>query len=366
MRTERGFSLIEVIVAVGVVALIALGGAGLTLSSRSLAVSSSALRFDALLDAARTTARAFEYGVTIAFVPDAFGDGFRAQLYENRPGTAPLLASTIPALEARVALRETETLGVPAFALTVHADGDVAGIPGDVFSAAAGETPCPPSGAYHFVFSYGPAAAERYVSCRIATAATGPPALAPVPPAVPLPPPTAPPCSGAACAALPTPPAIPGATPIAVAVYFAGPTAVQQNAQPASFPQPCEGFPLYFHAGSTSGDGSSGGWFEDDWYLETLTTTAGVFVAQHAAPAGGWWTFDGDSFGKPNGTYLDPTQFGTVFHASGTYGYGADISASAVAPAALIAASPATAIVESDYLHESCFAAWSDTPGGGG
>jgi len=113
MRTERGFSLIEVIVAVGVVALIALGGAGLTLSSRSLAVSSSALRFDALLDAARTTARAFEYGVTIAFVPDAFGDGFRAQLYENRPGTAPLLASTIPALEARVALRETETLGCP-------------------------------------------------------------------------------------------------------------------------------------------------------------------------------------------------------------------------------------------------------------
>ena len=106
-----------------------------------------------------------------------------------------------------------------------------------------------------------------------------------------------------------------------------------------------------------------GSWID---HLCRVTTTAGVFVAQHAAPAGGWWTFDGDSFGKPNGTYLDPTQFGTVFHASGTYGYGADISASAVAPAALIAASPATASVESDYLHESCFAAWSDTPGGGG
>jgi prepilin-type N-terminal cleavage/methylation domain-containing protein len=366
VRAERGFSLLELIVAVGVVSLIALGGAALTLSSRSLAVSSSALRFDALLDAARTSARAFEHGVTIAFVPDAYGDGFRAQLYANRPGTAPLLPSTIPAFEARVALRETETLGVPAFALTVHADGNVAGIRGDVFSPAAAETACPPSGAYHVVFSYGAATAERYVSCRIATAVTGPPGLVPIPPAVPLPPPTAPPCNGAACAALPTPRPVAGATPIAVAVYFAGPTAVQQNAQPGSYPQPCEAYPLYAHTGSNSGDASSGGWFEDDWYLETLTTTAGAFVALHGPNAGGWWTFDGDSFGKPNGTYLDPAQFGAVFHASGTYGAGTDIGTSAVAPAALIAAAASSTIVESDYLHESCVAAWSDTPGGGG
>jgi len=366
VRAERGFSLIEVIVAVGVVSLIALGGAALTLSSRSLAVSSSALRFDALLDAARTTGRAFEHGVTIAFVPDAYGDGFRAQLYANRPGTAPLLASTIPVLEARVALRETETLGTPAFALTVHADGNVAGVRGDALSAAAVETACPSSGAFHLVFSYGAATAERYVPCRIVTAVGGPPGLLPIPPAIPLPPPTAPPCSGIACAPLPTPPPTAGATQVAVAVYFAGPTGVQQNAQPGSYPQPCEGYPLFANVGSNSGDASSGGWFEDDWYLETLTTTAGVFVAQHGPGSDGWWTFNGDSFGKPNGTYLDPTQFGAVFYAAGTYGAGADIGTSAVAATALLNLPASTAIAESDYLHESCFAAWSDTPGGGG
>jgi prepilin-type N-terminal cleavage/methylation domain-containing protein len=206
VRSERGFTLVEVTIAVGVVSLIALGGVGLGLSSRSLAVSAAANGFDALLDAARTTARAFDDGVTIAFVPDAYGDGFRAQLYQNRPATAALVASSMPALDARVALRETETLGAPSFALTIHGNGDVAGIVGGVLGGAGPETPCPASGAYHLVFSYAAAHADRYVACKITRTATGPAVHASLPPAVPLPLPTAPACSGAACATVPTPP----------------------------------------------------------------------------------------------------------------------------------------------------------------
>lgn len=364
MRSERGLTLVEVVLTVGIVALIALGGATLTLGSRSLAVSTAASGFDALLDAARATARAFDHGITLAFVPDAFGDGFRAQLYENRPGTAALVASSMPALEARVAVRETESLGAPAFALTIHANGDVAGIAGTVLGQTGPETPCPASGAFHLVFSYAATKADRYVACSITLAATGPAVLASLPPAVQLPPPTAPPCTGAACASVPVPPSPAAATPIAVAIYFAGRTGVQEFAPAGSLPQPCAALPLYFNVGTSLGDGSSGGWDEDDWYLETLTSTAASFIAQHAAPDFGTWSFNGDSFGTPNGTYLDPTRVGAVFHAPGTYGYGTDISASAVALASLTSLAPATAIVESDYLHESCFAAWSDTPGG--
>ena len=206
MRSERGFSLIEVLLAAGIIALVALGGAGLTLGSRSPAISTAANGFDALLDAARATARAYDHGITLAFVPDAFGDGFRAQLYENRPGTAALVVSSMPALEARVAVRETETLGAPPFALTIHANGNVAGIAGTVLGQAGPETPCPAGGAYHLVFSYAATTVDRYLSCSVTLAATGPAALASLTPAVPLPAPTAPPCAGAACAILPTPP----------------------------------------------------------------------------------------------------------------------------------------------------------------
>jgi prepilin-type N-terminal cleavage/methylation domain-containing protein len=365
VRSERGFSLIEVLLAVGVISLIALGGVGLTLSSRSLAVSAAAAGFDALLDGARTTARAFDDGVTLAFVPDAYGDGFRAQLYQNRPGTATLVASTMPALEARVTVNETETLGAPSFALTIHGNGDVAGIVGGVLGQAGPETPCPASGAYHFVFSYAAAHADRYVACRLTLAATGPAVIVTPPPAVPLPLPTAPACTGAACASVPTAPPSAAATPFAVAIYFAGPTAKQVNTQSGSPPQPCASFPIFYHSGGNTGDDSSGGWYEDDWYIEGATTTLAAFVAQHLSATGAW-VFDGDGFGKPNGTYLDPTQVGAVFHVAGTYGAFTAINASSVPLATLATLAPSSAVAESDYLHESCFAAWSDTPGGGG
>jgi hypothetical protein len=146
-------------------------------------------------------------------------------------------------------------------------------------------------------------------------------------------------------------------------VYFAGPTAVQEVAQQASEPQPCAGYALYAHGGGTTGNGAGGGWYEDDWYSATLETTVAAFVAQHAG-VDGRWTFAGDSFGVSGGSYLDPTQVGAAYRSIGTYGASATIAASALSLVAFSTLPPATAVTETDYLHESCYAAWQDSPGG--
>jgi type II secretory pathway pseudopilin PulG len=352
VTSSRGFSLIEITIAVGIVAAVAIGGLGFTLGSRSLQVSSAALQFDTLLAAARRSASVSRYGETIAVAPDAFGDGFVARVYENRPGTVALVATTMPELAARVAVTETQTLGTPSFALTVHANGSVGGIAGDPLGSAARELPCPASGTFHLVFSYALAQATRDVPCSITLATTGPPVLATLTPAVPLPLPTAP-CTSAGC---PTPSA--AATPVPVAIYFAGPSAVRIFGQAGGVPHPCASYPLYDRAEGATADS----WSEDDWYLETITTTAGAFIAQHVSTATGSWSFTNDSFGVPGGTYLDPTVVGEMFLATGTYQTGTTIPASAVAPSVLGALPPATPVLESDYLHWSCYAEWSGTP----
>jgi prepilin-type N-terminal cleavage/methylation domain-containing protein len=207
--TKRGFTLVEVLIAVGVIALVAAGAVTVSASARSMAVSSAANRFDSLLDAARTIARESSNGVTIAFTPDAHGDGVIARLYQNRPGTEPLVASNAPALEARVSITETEALGAPPFALVIHATGAVAGITGNVLVGTAGpETPCPGSGRYRFVLAYGGAHAERVVSCHVDLAANGPVSYASIAPATPQPLPTVMDCVTARCSGVPAIPRV--------------------------------------------------------------------------------------------------------------------------------------------------------------
>ncbi len=181
------------------------------MASRALAVSTAAAQFDALLDAARTTAREIDHGATIAFAPDAYGDGFVARLYRNRPAVAPPETATIPAVEARVSVAETATLGAPSFALAVHSNGAIAGLPGYVAGGpAVPETPCPPSGAYHLTFSYAGAHADRVIPCTTPVATTGTVSYAPPTSATIAPSPTAFPCAGSC---IPTPPASPNPNP---------------------------------------------------------------------------------------------------------------------------------------------------------
>ena len=206
MRSARGFTLIEVAIAVAVVVLVATGAVAASMSSRSLAVSTAATRFDALLDAARTAAREFDGGATIVFEPDAYGDGFTAHVYGRRPSSGPLIATDLPSYDGRVTLTETALLGTPAFALALHANGKLGGIVGDVLHGNAGaENACPASGAYVLVFTYGNAKATRTLPCTIDLAATGPIAYLSPSPATPAPTPTVPACAANGCITTPPP-----------------------------------------------------------------------------------------------------------------------------------------------------------------
>jgi prepilin-type N-terminal cleavage/methylation domain-containing protein len=218
VRSERGFSLIEVSIAVGVVALAALGALGATMASRAYAVSTAAARFDALLDAARTIAREMDTGATITFTPDIYGDGFIARLYRNRPAAGTPQTTTVPALEARVSLSET-TLGTPPFALAIHSNGAIAGIVHYTLgSTTTSETPCPAAGAYQLTFSYAGSKANRTIQCAEAASTTGPVSYAPQAPATVAPSPTPFPCAGSC---LPTAPASPNSNPTCPPHYVA-------------------------------------------------------------------------------------------------------------------------------------------------
>lgn len=207
MERQRGFTLIEVLITVGIISIVTAGSVGLAQSSRSEAVTLAALRFDTLLDAALTTAHEFDHGATIVFARDTAGDGFTARVYRNRPSAGPLVATTLPVLEARVAITETATLGTPPFALTIHGDEAIAGISGDVVSASAStETPCPLSGQYHLVLSYAGFHVDRSLPCRTNLASTGTVAYQPIVAATPQAPPTPFACVGASCATPPTMP----------------------------------------------------------------------------------------------------------------------------------------------------------------
>ena len=215
---DRGFTLVELVIAVGVIAMTAAAGIGISLASRSLAVSTAATEFDQFLDSARTMSRELQ-GATLVFAPDAYGDGTEVRLLASTPN-GTLVATTLPDLHARAIIEETESLGNPPYAFVVHANGALGGRPGFQVGHSLGtEVGCPASGSFHFLMHTANASADRYVPCRVMLAATGPVALeswAPEPTSAP----PAPCAVGCSPASLPTPPSSspscpPNYTPIA-------------------------------------------------------------------------------------------------------------------------------------------------------
>jgi len=193
---EGGFTLVEIVIAVAIVAATVAAGFGISLGSRSLAVATATGEFDQFLDSARTMARDLD-GATLAFTPDAYGDGTEVRLLSGGPNGPPA-TTTLPTLHARATIEETESLGKAPFAFIVHANGSLSGRPGyRVGDTATNDVGCPPSGAFHFAIKAAGGSADRYVPCRTALAANGPATLAAWPPATIAPLPT--PCSGVGC-----------------------------------------------------------------------------------------------------------------------------------------------------------------------
>lgn len=206
MRRDRGYSLIELTVAVGLIALFAATGAGLTLANRSLAVAAAASEFDQLLDSARTMARQLGGG-RISFTAD--GDG-TIGTFSTTDADGTLAPTTLPALHTRAHIAEQDSLGDPAFALVLHADGRLGGIP-NAGATTATELGCPASGRYHIRISAAGGSADRFLPCRTVLATGGPLTYTVWPPATIAPTPVA------QCAGPCTPPPLPVASMVAVA-----------------------------------------------------------------------------------------------------------------------------------------------------
>jgi prepilin-type N-terminal cleavage/methylation domain-containing protein len=203
---EAGFTLVEIVIAIAIVAATVAAGFGISLGSRSLAVSTAAGEFDQFLDSARTIALDLD-GATLAFTPDAYGDGTEIRVLAGGPNRPPE-RTTLPVLHARATIEEAEVLGKAPFAFIVHANGSLSGRPGyHVGDTATNDVGCPASGAFHFVIKAAGGSADRYVPCRTTLATGGPVTLTSWPPAPIAPSPT--PCSGVGCTAtaLPTAPA---------------------------------------------------------------------------------------------------------------------------------------------------------------
>jgi prepilin-type N-terminal cleavage/methylation domain-containing protein len=176
---ERGFTLVELIVAVGItVVLLAAGGVWL-LGMHPGALRNAADEFDAELAAARAIAASSGNGATIGVVPRVDGQGttmpgFVLRVYSGRP-TAPnaVQPTNVAALSSPTTVREA-TFGSPSFALFFDSAGEVTGARsypaidahgGVSFPVIAQQPPCPANGIRLTFTSAQGATATRTLPC---------------------------------------------------------------------------------------------------------------------------------------------------------------------------------------------------------
>ncbi len=214
-RGDEGFTLIEVLVSVAIVALVAAAAGTLFLAGASPAVAAAGRDVSAAFAEARRTALAFD-AATVVFAPRPAG-GYSARVYARIPGDPGFRAQDGPAYESAVTIGETAApLGAPGFAFAVDRRGNVSGYAH--FSAgqpASAPVACPASGAFVLLLAQTTQSTTVSVPCDPATSATAvaatvsPPAFASAAPATPAGCP-----SGATCALVaPSPPAPPPCPP---------------------------------------------------------------------------------------------------------------------------------------------------------
>jgi prepilin-type N-terminal cleavage/methylation domain-containing protein len=172
---QRGFTLLETIVAVGIVAMLA-GVVFWSFAIRPAAASQAADDFDASFAAARAIAQAQPNGATLAFLPRSGGrDGFLLRVYAGRPnGQGDVTADNVMPIDASASVTEA-SLGKPPFALFLGASDHVSGraryprIDGAhvSFETIPDEPPCPQNGFTLRFFSPGRSALTRHITCTV-------------------------------------------------------------------------------------------------------------------------------------------------------------------------------------------------------
>jgi prepilin-type N-terminal cleavage/methylation domain-containing protein len=174
-ETERGFTLVETAVTVGIIAVLLAAGGAWLLAMHPGALMHATQDYDAALAGARGIAITSGNGATLVFAPRSSGvPGFTLRAYAGRPVTSGAVqATTVMPVESDATVVEA-ALGKPPFAIFIGASGHISGkasyptIGSDgsaTFARIATEPACPPAG-FTFTFT-GPqgAVAKRTLPC---------------------------------------------------------------------------------------------------------------------------------------------------------------------------------------------------------
>lgn len=185
MESQRGFTLVEIVAAVAILALLCAAAVAMSLAQRPGALRAATSGFDASLAAARALAATSGNGATMAFAPRTDGrgnalPGFTLTVYRGRPNAAGAVTpSTVPQLVGDTDVRE-RALGAPPFTIFLSSAGDPTGRAGypqfdargvATFAPLAAQPPCP-AGGFVLTFSGAHARQTRSLACRIEAVGT--------------------------------------------------------------------------------------------------------------------------------------------------------------------------------------------------
>ncbi len=184
-ESERGFTLIEIIVVVAITAVLLAAGGMLLGGMHPGALRAAVDDFDADVGAAKAIAATSGNGATIAVLPryDERGGirgGFELRVYSGRPTAANAVApSNVMSITSDAAIME-KTFGKPPFALFLSSAGHPSGISAYpvadahgviTFNVVASQPPCPAGGIVITFTSPQGATDTRTLQCNVSVSA---------------------------------------------------------------------------------------------------------------------------------------------------------------------------------------------------
>jgi prepilin-type N-terminal cleavage/methylation domain-containing protein len=176
---QRGFTLIETIVACAIVATLLVAGGAWMIGLHPGALAQATSDYDAALSSARALAMTSSNGATLVFAPILGRGGFSVRVYAGRPsGSNTVQPTNAMPVTSNAGISE-KTLGAPPFAIFFGASGHVSGkasypaiaANGNATFAPIATEPACPAGGFVLTFSArSGASATRTLACTSSVA----------------------------------------------------------------------------------------------------------------------------------------------------------------------------------------------------